>query len=300
MANWRGTEEHRSSTCRELKVRGLRYTLRQWGQDSGRPLLFLHGARDSSISFQFVADLMGEGWRIMAPDWRGHGDSDWQDNGYWFHDFVADLDELMDQIFSGEKVPIVGHSLGGNVAGIYAGLRLDRLSHLISLDGFGPLLNRGRIEVPTLLTDFLDWPHQSRDHPGYGRLNEVALRLQRDNPRLPVERAEFLAAHGSRRSEGGRYRWRFDQRFRASLPSLHVLDDWRAVWSNIRVPVLWLGASDPRPLDPASDPSVFEARKAMMPGLTFRVVSGSGHNLHHDAPEQVAAALKAFVDGEPT
>lgn len=123
------------SRCVSLTVRGLRYNLRKWGHEGARPILFLHGTQDSSITFQFVVDQLREDWCVVAPDWRGHGHSQWVHQGYWFHELLADLDAIMDALSPSHPVPLVGHSLGGNLAGVYAGLKPDRLTHLISLDG---------------------------------------------------------------------------------------------------------------------------------------------------------------------
>ena len=66
----------------------------------GRLILFLHGTQDSSITFQFVVEHLRDDWCVVAPDWRGHGHSQWVSQGYWLHEFVADLDVLVDALFS--------------------------------------------------------------------------------------------------------------------------------------------------------------------------------------------------------
>jgi pimeloyl-ACP methyl ester carboxylesterase len=285
----------RVSTCETITVRGLRYNLRRWGDAGARPILFLHGARDSSITFQFVVDHLKADWQVIAPDWCGHGRSEWDRHGYWFHDFVADLDTIVDLLFPGSAVPIVGHSLGGNVAGAFAGLRPDRLSHLVSLDGFGPLTDRERVDMPALLTDFLNDQPRVYSHKGYDSRDQIAQRLRQVNPRLTPERADFLALQSADIGPDGRYRWQYDLSFSITQPTLHTLAEWGAIWSQIRVPVCWLGSSDRRPHDPAGVPDAFEARKAMVPGLVFSTLAETSHNLHHDAPGQVAAAIEAFL-----
>src|SRR6516165_822812 len=119
-----------------LDLRGLRIFVRSWGTE-GEPLILLHGGQDASPTFQFMVDCFERDWRIFAPDWRGHGKSERAPQGYWFPDYIADLDALLEALFPGRPVPLVGHSLGGNAACIYAGLRHERVSRLVSLDGFG-------------------------------------------------------------------------------------------------------------------------------------------------------------------
>ena len=76
-------------------------------------------------------------WHVLAPDWRGFGWSEWCADGYWFADYLADLDALLDHFVGDVPVPLVGHSLGGNVVMLYAGVRPQRVSRVVSLDGFG-------------------------------------------------------------------------------------------------------------------------------------------------------------------
>ena len=130
-----------------LDVRGLRSHIRCWGPDTGEPLVLLHGGQDASPSFQFVVDCLKRDWRIVAPDWRGHGKSGHAPQGYWFADYLADLDAILEQLFPGLPVPLIGHSLGGNAACIYAGLRPERVLRLVSLDGFGAP-DRGPDQAP--------------------------------------------------------------------------------------------------------------------------------------------------------
>src|SRR5918998_3344695 len=137
------------STCETVTIRGLSYNIRRWGRKGTKPILMLHGTRDSSITFQFVVDRLQCEWEIIAPDWRGHGLTE-RAHSYWFHDFVADISSIIDLLFPTQAVPLVGHSLGGNVAGIFAGLRPGRVSHLISLAGSGPLPNPLPVDPITL------------------------------------------------------------------------------------------------------------------------------------------------------
>jgi pimeloyl-ACP methyl ester carboxylesterase len=285
-----------ASRCDTLVVRGVRYNVRRWGRATGRPILFLHGTQDSSITFQFVVERLRGDWCVIAPDWRGHGHSQWVSQGYWFHEFVADLDILVDALFSERSVPIVGHSLGGNIASVFAGLRPDRLTHLISLDGFGPLANLIPVDVKQILSRLLAIPDASRGRTRYRGVDEMAARLARRNPRLTAERARFLAEHSSAEDGQGGRRWLFDPSHERSLPSLHSLDEWGQVWAGIRVPVLWVASSDRRPFAPVSIPGEMDRRAAMMPGVKRINIPGTGHNLHHDAPEEVAGLIERFVE----
>jgi pimeloyl-ACP methyl ester carboxylesterase len=290
--------EHADRTparCVSLTVRGLRYNLRKWGHEGARPILFLHGTQDSSITFQFVVDELREDWCVVAPDWRGHGHSQWVHQGYWFHELLADLDAIMDALFPSHPVPLVGHSLGGNLAGVYAGLKPDRLTHLISLDGFGPLTNLVPVDVKQILSRLLTIRTADRQHTSYASLEEVAARLMRGNLRLSRPNALFLAQHLSIEDGEGGLRWRFDPSHQKSLPSLHSMAEWGHIWSGVRAPALWISSQDNRPFSATAVPGELDRRAAMMPKVTRIAIPNSGHNLHHDEPARVAELIERFV-----
>jgi pimeloyl-ACP methyl ester carboxylesterase len=283
------------STCKTFDIRGVRYNLRKWGNESDPPILFLHGTQDSSITFQFVVDCLRRNWCVWAPDWRGHGHSGWVRQGYWIHEFVADLDALVDSLFPNEAVPIVGHSLGGNIAGVFAGLRPHRLTHLISLDGFGPFADRVPVDVRTTLQKYLQSATYHRQHSAYATVAEAAARLIRANHNLTQEQAMFLAEHSTSLTVDGRRQWLFDPSHQRSFPSLHTMDEWAAVWSAIRVPVYWISSEDIRPDSPVNIPGEMAARLNMVSNIRHLRIQAASHNLHHDAPEKIASAIEDFL-----
>ena len=126
------------STSEYLPIRGRRYHVRRWGPtDEQAPLLFLlHGWMDVSASFQFLVDALARDWRLLAPDWRGFGPSQWNDDAYWFPDYIADLDALLEHYSPEQPARLIGHSLGGNAACLYAGIRPERVERLATLEGF--------------------------------------------------------------------------------------------------------------------------------------------------------------------
>jgi pimeloyl-ACP methyl ester carboxylesterase len=290
---------HIPARSESLTVRGLRYNLRKWGRPDARPILFLHGTQDSSITFQFVVDQLRQDWCAVAPDWRGHGHSQWVRQGYWLHELLADLDAIMDALFPSQSVPLVGHSLGGNVAGVYAGLKPDRVTHLISLDGFGPLTNLVPVDVRQILSRLLATRTADRQHVSYPSLDEVAARLKRGNLRLSRENALFLAEHLTTQDAQGGWRWRFDPSHQATLPSLHSIAEWGDIWSGIRAPALWVSSQDKRPFAATTVPGELDRRAAMMPEVVQIAIPNTGHNLHHDEPARVAELIERFV-ADPT
>ena len=193
---------HRVSRSLCLAVRGLSYHIRCWGPEAGEPFALLHGGRDASATFQFMVDCFERDWRIVAPDWRGHGKSERAPQGYWFPDYLADLDSILEQLFPGLPVPLVGHSLGGNAACTYAGLRPERVSRLVSLDGFG-LPDLGPQAAPAQLQRWLaGWREPPPPHKTYASVAEMAARLRQANRRLDEAKSLFLASELSERSAG--------------------------------------------------------------------------------------------------
>ena len=114
----------RASRSVFVDVRGLRYHCRVWGESARSTMFLLHGWMDVSASFQFFVDALPDDWQVIAFDWRGYGETSWSgEDSYWFPDYYADLEALLARFSPAAPVNLVGHSMGGNVACIYAGAR---------------------------------------------------------------------------------------------------------------------------------------------------------------------------------
>ncbi|MBS1173205.1 MAG: putative methyl ester carboxylesterase, partial [Proteobacteria bacterium] len=85
--------------------------MRRWGADGAPRLFVLHGWMDVGASFQFVVDALEGEWQVIAPDWRGFGESEWTGRPYWFPDYLADLDALLARYSSDEPARLVGASM---------------------------------------------------------------------------------------------------------------------------------------------------------------------------------------------
>ncbi len=279
-----------------FEIRGLRYHVRHWQGDAARRVILLHGWMDVSASFQFLVDALRADWDVYAPDWRGYGLTDWgKSDCYWFPDYLADLDLLLERIQPQTPVNLVGHSLGGNVAALYAGVRPARIRRLVNLEGFGMAPTQPE-QAPERYGRWLDELHEKsglRPYPDFGAL---ADRLQKNNPRLARERAEFLARHWGRETPDGRVLLRGDPAHKIVNPVLYRYEETRACWAQVTAPVLWVDAAESQTLKHIGITAEQCAeRRAVFGNLQYATVHNAGHMLHHDQPEQVASLIERFL-----
>ena len=285
----------RQSESLFFEIRGLRYHVRRWPGLASRQMVLLHGWMDVSASFQFLVDALDPGWDIYAPDWRGYGLSEWaKSDSYWFQDYVADLDQLLLQIRPDAPVNLVGHSLGGNVGSIYAGTRPERIDRFVNLEGFGMARTRPD-QAPARL---LRWLNELRDRPSlrpYDNYAALADRMQKNNPRLMRDRAEFLARHWGRENDDGRVELRSDPAHKIVNATLSRYEEMLEFWTRVRAPVLWVDAAESKTLKQIGiDSEDYAARRAAHKTLRYETVQEAGHMLHHDQPEAVARLIEEF------
>jgi pimeloyl-ACP methyl ester carboxylesterase len=288
----------RPAESRYFDVRGLRYHVRSWPSPGAPKIVLLHGWMDVSASFQFFVDELHGQWDIHAPDWRGYGLTDWgRADCYWFPDYLADLDVLLAQLGAEGPVHLVGHSLGGNVACMYAGVRPERIARLVNLEGFGMAPTRAE-DAPRR---YARWLEELRDRPGfrpYAGFDELARRLRKDNPRLDVERADFLARHWGRETEKGEVVLRGDPAHKIVNPVLYRYEEVRACWQQVRAPVLWVdGAQSDTPRRIGLDAAQLAERRSHFRTLHHEMLPDAGHMLHHDQPGALARLVEAFLGG---
>lgn len=291
-----------------VPVRHLSYHVRQWGEpDPARPpLVLVHGWMDVSASWQFMVDALAEPRWILAPDWRGYGltsaGAPPPDN-YWFPDYLADLDFLLDHFAPGQAVDLVGHSMGGNVAMMYAGVRPERIRRLVNLEGFGMPETRPA-QAPTRYAQWLD--ELKALHRGemalktYDSAEGVARRLMKTNPRLSADKAGWLARQWAAPDAQGRWAILGDAAHKVVNAHLYQLPEALALYARIAAPVLSVMASD----DSLSQwwkgrftIEQYRERLRHVPQLTEARIEDAGHMLQHDQPEALARLIEAFLQG---
>ena len=289
----------KSSRSEFLTIRGMQYHIRHWGNDDAPMLFMLHGWMDVSASFQFLIDGLKRDWRVIAPDWRGFGLSEYAGKSYWFPDYLADLDAILQHYSPERPVNLLGHSLGANVAGIYAGVRPERVKKLIMLEGFGMPTTQPD-EAPTRYARWLDEVQANPNMRSYATSQQVAQRLQKNNPRLSDERAAFLAQHWAAKNEAGIWEIQADPWHKLPNPNLYRVEEIMACWQAVTAQVLWIEAKNSELLWPIEPPGEARAeidrRVTHLRHVTKLMVENAGHMLQHDQPEIVAHALDQFLD----
>jgi len=278
-------------------IRGLRHHVRIWGEAAAPRLFLLHGWMDVSASFQFLVDSFSRDWHVIAPDWRGFGLSEWAREGYWFPDYYADLEALADHYQPGEPVRLVGHSMGGVIASVYAGIRPDRVARLVSMEGLG-LARHAPDQAPVRYAQWLDQLKEPPAFKPYRSFEEVATRLRKTNPRLPEEHAAFLAQHWAKQLPGGEIVLHSDPRHKTFNPYLFRIDEAIACWRRVTAPVLLVsGRQSEIPARMKDTPEQLAERKGVFRNHREVVLDDCGHMMHHDQPQRLAQLIEDFLTG---
>ena len=280
-------------------INGLRYHVRSWGEPRHPKLFLLHGWMDVSASFQFLVDELEREWHVIAPDWRGFGPTQWNQGVYWFPDYLADLNALLDIYSPNQSANLVGHSLGGSAACIYGGVRPQRARRIISLEGFG-IPRADPAETPEQYAKWLDEVAHPPQHKSYASFDEVAGRLQKNNPRLTADQAAFLARHWAKQDDSGKIVLVSDPKHKIINATRYRLEEAMACWQAVTAPVLWVYGADSWMRDWLKDsPEQFAERKQAFRHFSESTIADAGHMLHHDQPARVAKVVEDFLSAAP-
>ena len=286
----------RPSQSRYYDVRQLRLHVRHWDapRQKQQPLkIILHGWLDLSATWQRVVEHLPQDWAIAAPDQRGFGHSDGAGDTYWFYDYLADLDLLLDELSPNEPVDLIGHSMGSQVAALYAGAQPSRVRRLVGLDGFFlPQSSPDRAPV-----QLRQWFKDLRDPPGekyYPSLADLAEKIAKRQPNINQEMALFIAECWSEQCPDGRYRLLGDHRHRQHGPLLYRDEEAKAIFKQVTAPTLILDAESSH-LAAFAKNEIRQQRLDCFQNSQQQTIPGAGHMLHFDAPAATAAAITQFL-----
>jgi pimeloyl-ACP methyl ester carboxylesterase len=285
----------------------LRLNYLDWGNAEAPPLVLVHGGRDHARSWDFVAERLRDRWHVIAPDLRGHGDSEWsQDGVYAMPGYICDLAELVHQL---ELAPVtlIGHSLGGNIATRYAGIFPQQVKHLVSIEGLGlspkamaerltkPLAERMRLWIKAQRNLAAVAPHR------YQSIDAAIARMQQAHKHLTPAQADHLTRHGVRCSENGSgdsngnsfWTWKFDPHLHVFPPVDIPVVEVERLWANVACPTLLIYGRQSWASNPAED-----GRARHFANARVVMVENAGHWVHHNQTEFFIETVEAFLQGQ--
>ena len=274
----------------------LRLHYVDWGNEDAPPLLLVHGGRDHCRNWDWVADALRDEYHVIAPDMRGHGDSQWMIGGsYSIAEFVYDIAQLIHQA---ELAPltIVGHSMGSGICLRYAGVYPDNVKKIIGIEGIGPSPRDARQRANPMPQERVQgWIDETRALAGrvprrYATLEDAITRMQEANGHLRPDQARHLTTHGVNRNENGTYSWKFDNYVRAFAPFDISMEEDQALWQRITCPALLIRGADSWAKDP-KDIGIATCFKT----AEFATVENAGHWVHHDQLDEFLRLTREFL-----
>jgi pimeloyl-ACP methyl ester carboxylesterase len=277
-----------------LEARGLNFHIYRWSGANPEPLVLLHGWGDSGETYQFLVDCFTADRTCIAIDMRGFGRTQRPRDGYWFPDYLADLDALLDRLVPDAPIDLVGHSMGGNIAMLYAGVRPRRVRRLISLEGFG-MARTTPDQAPARYAQWLDEVKNGSEFNVYESHEQLVRVLARRNPRTPKDRLDFIARSWGLAREDGKIELRADPKHKLSNPVLYQREQAEACWRAIEAPVLFVLGDQSDLVKRMRDELAEHKLRAVFRNITFTTIEGAGHMLHHERPDAVAAVIEQFL-----
>ncbi len=279
-----------------FRSQGLALNVCAFGPRDAPPLVLVHGVRDHARSWDRIAAAFAGRYRVLAPDLRGHGDSEWAKGGFYPTEaYVFDLAEMA-EAFGLSRFKLIGHSLGGNIGLRYAGLFPEKVERIVAIEGLShsPRLvaEQRAIPVETRLKDWIARQREIAARPPrrYATLEEATERLAKEHPRLDRDFAAHLTRTGARENADGGFSFKFDPALRAFPPvEMPAEDVWR-LWSLVECPALLVYGAQSWASNPEADGRARHFRDARIVTL-----ENAGHWAHHDAREAFLDAASSFL-----
>lgn len=298
-----------ATASRRRLATGLSYHLLEWRPVSSDPtpshapplVLLLHGFLDSSWTWQVLLETgLLDAFHLLAPDLRGHGDSDRIGAGGYYHfiDYLADLHDLVRQILaeSGQtQLALVGHSMGGTIASYYAGSFPEQVCRLITLDSLSLPPSGGSLDsIPERVRAWLGaWDRvQKKPQRPMPDLEDAARRLQLYDRRLSPELAAWLAERGSRETTDGQWLFKHDPLHTTPGPYPFLLEIAAGFWRRVKCPTLHVVATDS---ELAGSETQLSEYLGYFADARLARVAEAGHMLHRHQPAAVATLLRDFL-----
>lgn len=284
---------NRKPTSHSYFSQRLRLHYLDWGNEQAPHMLLVHGSHDHCHTWDWFAEQFADDYHIVAADLRGHGDSEWVRGSSYHHvDYVYDLAQLVRQRNLSPAV-VVGHSMGGTLAALYASLYPKQVSALVVLEGVG--LWPGMFENASPAERIRAWIDNTRSLAGripkrYPSLEDAYARMRSANAHLTDGQAHHLTVHGSTQNEDGTYSWKYDN-YTHAFPAYRIpADETRRLWEEIDCPTLLLNAKEGFPHRTGQGGTLEHFRRG-----TLVDIENAGHWVHHDQLDAVVLATRNFL-----
>lgn len=260
----------------------------EWDAPGDTTFVLVHGFLDMAYTWHEVAPLLAARAHVIAPDLRGHGDSDWIGAGGYYHflDYVPDLDEVITRL-ARKRVIVVGHSMGGSVVSYWAGTRPTRPAAIALLEGLGPP-DQAQVPLPERTASWIGaWRDARRAYRAMATIEEAAARMRKNDPLLGEELARKLAAVGTRPVDGG-LTWKHDPLHMTIGPYAYRRDSAAQYWSRITCPVLVVDGAQSKLTLSAEERA---ERRACFKQTRHVTIDDAGHSLQWHQPQRLAELL---------
>lgn len=271
----------------------LRLHYIDWGNETAPAMLLVHGIHDHCRTWDDVAAVFSARYHVVAPDLRGHGDSQWLvGSSYQYLDYIYDLHQLVQQAQL-KPITLIGHSMGGAVAALFAGVYPELVERMVIIEGIG-LWSAAQPPVP-MTEKIRAWVDNTRALSArlprrYSSLSEAYQRMQQANPQLSEQQALHLTVHGSNQNEDGTFSWKYDNYTHNFSSSGLTAAETAELWSGIQCPVLIINAEQGLEHRIGQDDTLRH-----FPAAQLEVIKDAGHWTYHDRHDEVVALMEAFL-----
>lgn len=283
---------------KKIKINGLQHQFYFWGKAKKPKVFLFHGWLDCAASFEFVCQYLEKDFYCIAPDLRGYGKTEHSKSplGYFFYEYLADLQEIFSRFSPQEPLKILGHSFGGAISSFYAGIFPERVSHFINVEGFAFKDNpphRGPEKARTWMQSL-----KSQHFNVFKDLKHFSQRLVQNNPRLSLEKALFISKYLTQKVKGG-VKMAADPLHKLVEPYVFTKELFYPFWSAIQARCLlisaeltemnaWMKSSDLK--------KEIQERLDHFPKSSQRVeIKNCGHMMHHEKPQELAELVLKFL-----
>jgi pimeloyl-ACP methyl ester carboxylesterase len=286
---------YRAKTSRRIRrhqIRGVDYACSEWGDPTQPLIVYLHGWGDCSATFQAVVDELSRDWFVVAPDWRGFGESTVDAECFWFPDYLADLHEVLEIYSPARPVLLLGHSMGGNIGSLYAGTMPERIAAFINIEGFG-LNETDPDNAPAHLRRWLERGREAVRFAEYDKIEDLERRIRQHSPRAGDPWIRFVAEAWTQ-TRKKRLRLRANPRHKLPNAIPYRRRESEACWRQVTAPVLLVAGRNSPFARLGDEPAGCGISDLPYPGASVEIVEHVGHMIHFEAPAELAALIEVF------